>query len=129
MKSFGSSLYRPRLGGGTIETELAAASRRPEKRLTRQIQGTSMSGHPGQEMLNLIRGRGSGPKMENEVMSIESVIIQSLDYACTSGWDTLKQAEFAARVVQRMRPEWSDDEAQSAVDWVRSCATGELRAF
>jgi hypothetical protein len=36
--------------------------------------------------------------MGNEGMSIESVICQSLDYACTSGWDSLKQTEFAARV-------------------------------
>jgi hypothetical protein len=62
-------------------------------------------------------------------MSIESVICQSLDYACTSGWDSLRQAEFAARVAQRIRPDWSDIEARSAVDWVRSRATGELRAF
>jgi hypothetical protein len=67
--------------------------------------------------------------MGNEVMSIESVICQSLDYACTSGWDSPKQAEFAARVAQRVRPDWSDVEALSAVDWVRSRARDELRAF
>lgn len=67
--------------------------------------------------------------MGNEVMSIESVICQSLDYASTSGWDSLKQAEFAARVAQRMRPDWSDVEALSAVDWVRSRAGDELRAI
>lgn len=67
--------------------------------------------------------------MENEVMSIETVIYQSLDYASTSGWDSLKQTEFAAKVVQRVRPEWSDVEALSAVDWVRSQAGGELRAI
>ncbi len=61
-------------------------------------------------------------------MSIESVIYQSLDYASTSGWDFLKQTEFAAQVVQRVRPEWSDLEALSAVDWVRSQAAGELCA-
>lgn len=66
--------------------------------------------------------------MGNEVMSIESVIYQSLDYASTSGWDSLKQTEFAAQVVQRVRPEWSDLEALSAVDWVRSQAAGELCA-
>ena len=67
--------------------------------------------------------------MKNKVMSIESVICQSLDYACTSGWDSLRQTEFAARVAQQVRPDWSDLEARSAVDWVRSRATGELRAF
>jgi hypothetical protein len=67
--------------------------------------------------------------MRNKVMSIEAVICQSLDYACTSGWDSLKQTEFAARVAQQVRPDWSDLEARSAVDWVRSRATGELRAF
>jgi hypothetical protein len=66
--------------------------------------------------------------MENEVRSIESVIYQSLDYASTSGWESLKQTEFAAQVVQRVRPEWSDLEALSAVDWVRSQAAGELCA-
>jgi hypothetical protein len=66
--------------------------------------------------------------MGNEDMSIESVIYQSLDYASTSGWDSLKQTEFAAQVVQRVRPEWSDLEALSAVDWVRSQAAGELCA-
>lgn len=55
-------------------------------------------------------------------MSIETVISQSLDYASTSGWDALKQTEFAAKVVQKMRPDWSDLEALSAVDWVRSQA-------
>jgi hypothetical protein len=67
--------------------------------------------------------------MGNEVMSIESVICQSLDYTCTSGWDSLKQTEFAARVAQQVRPDWSDIEARSAVDWVRSRAIDELRAF
>jgi len=67
--------------------------------------------------------------MRNKVMSIESVICQSLDYACTSGWDSLRQTEFAARVAQQVRPDWSDVEARSAVDWVRSRATGELRAY
>ena len=67
--------------------------------------------------------------MGNEVMSIESVIHQSLDYACTSGWDSLKQTEFAARVAQQVRPDWSDLEARSAVDWVRSRAADELGAI
>ena len=67
--------------------------------------------------------------MTRETLSIESVIWQCLDHACTSGWDSFKQTEFAARVVQRIRPDWSDVEARSAVDWVRSRPTGELRAF
>ncbi len=67
--------------------------------------------------------------MTHKEISLESVICQSLDYACTSGWDSLKQTEFAARVAQQVRPDWSDLEARSAVDWVRSRATDELRAF
>lgn len=62
-------------------------------------------------------------------MSLESVIYQSLDYACTSGWDAGRQRELAVRVVQRLRPNWSDLEAQSAVDWVRSNAPVELPAI
>jgi len=62
-------------------------------------------------------------------MSVEAVISQTLDYACTSGWDSGKQAELAARVVQRVRPDWSEVEARSAVDWVRSRASHELRAI
>ena len=62
-------------------------------------------------------------------MSIESVICQSLDYASTSGWDSFKQTEFAARVVQRLRPDWSDVEALCAVDWVRSQGASELHAI
>jgi hypothetical protein len=62
-------------------------------------------------------------------MSLESVIYQSLDYASTSGWDAGRQRELAVRVVQRLRPNWSDLEAQSAVDWVRSSALVELPAI
>lgn len=67
--------------------------------------------------------------MKTETMSIEAVISQTLDYACISGWDPGKQVELAARVVQRVRPDWSDLEAHSAVDWVRSRAGQELRAI
>ena len=67
--------------------------------------------------------------MKTEAMSIEAVISQTLEYACISGWDTGKQAELAARVAQRIRPDWSDLEARSAVDWVRSRAGQELRAI
>ena len=67
--------------------------------------------------------------MRPQAMSIEAVISQTLDYACISGWDPGKQAELAARVVQRVRPDWSDLEARSAVDWVRSRAGQELRAI
>ena len=62
-------------------------------------------------------------------MSIEAVISQTLDYACISGWDAGKQVELAARVVRRVRPDWSELEARSAVDWVRSRADQELRAL
>jgi len=67
--------------------------------------------------------------MGRKAMSIEAVICQSLDYACTSGWDSRKQTELAVRVVQRVRPDWSDLEAVSAVDWVRSRTAYELRPF
>jgi hypothetical protein len=63
--------------------------------------------------------------MRRKAMSIESVICQSLDFACTSGWDSHKQTELAVRVVQRVRPDWSDLEALSAVDWVRSSSSLE----
>lgn len=67
--------------------------------------------------------------MRTKVMSIEAVISQTLDYACTSGWESGQQTELAARVVQRVRPDWSDLEVRSAVDWVRSRADRELRAI
>ncbi len=67
--------------------------------------------------------------MERKEMSIESVICQALDYARTAGWDALRQTEFAARVARRVRPDWSELEAVSAVDWVRSRAAYELRPF
>lgn len=67
--------------------------------------------------------------MTTKAMSIEAVISQTLDYGCTAGWDSGKQVELAARVAQRVRPDWSDLEAHSAVDWVRSRADRELRAF
>ncbi len=56
--------------------------------------------------------------MGRKEMNIESVICQSLDYACTCVWDSPKQKELAIRVLQRMRPDWSDLVALSAVDWV-----------
>ena len=129
MKSFISRLNRPRLGGVAIGIEPATVNRRPEERLA--------GAHPEDpsdcgilfKFYRKRKGIGSDLKMGNEVMSIESVIHQSLDYACTSGWDSLKQTEFAARVAQQVRPDWSDLEARSAVDWVRSRATDELRAF
>ena len=67
--------------------------------------------------------------MRPQAMSIEAVISQTLDYACVSGWDSSRQVELAARVVRRVRPDWSDVEARSAVDWVRSRNGQELRAI
>ncbi len=67
--------------------------------------------------------------MERKEMSLEAVICQALDHARTSGWDARRQTELAARVVQRVRPEWSELEAVAAVDWVRSGAAYELRPF
>jgi len=67
--------------------------------------------------------------MKTKAMSIEAVICQTLDYACVAGWDSGRQVELAARVAQRVRPDWSDLEARSAVDWVRSRAGRELRAI
>ena len=56
--------------------------------------------------------------MGRKEMSIEAVICQCLDYACSSGWDSAKQKELAVRVLQRMQPDWSDLEALSAIDRV-----------
>jgi hypothetical protein len=67
--------------------------------------------------------------MGHQEMSIESVICQTLDYACISGWNANKQTEFAVCVVQRVRPDWSELEAVSAVDWVHRRAAYELRPF
>ena len=67
--------------------------------------------------------------MGNKVMSIESVICLSLNYASASGWDSFKQTEFAAKVVQRLRPDWTEEEVLCAVDWVRSQASGDLQAI
>ena len=58
-------------------------------------------------------------------MTVEAVIHQSLEYANAAGWDRLRQDELAACVVCRVRPDWSDSQALSAVDWVRSLSACE----
>lgn len=53
-------------------------------------------------------------------MATEVVIQRSVDYARARDWDREKQDELAARTIRTIRPDWSDIQALSAVDWVRS---------
>ena len=62
-------------------------------------------------------------------MTVEVVIQQSLEYAHVRGWDLSAQDELAAKVVQKVRPDWSEIQALSAVDWVRSLAPSALPTF
>jgi hypothetical protein len=55
-------------------------------------------------------------------MAVEVVIQHALDYAQACGWDHCGQDELALRALQNVRPEWSEMQALSAVDWVRSLA-------
>ncbi len=55
-------------------------------------------------------------------MAVEVMIRRALDYARDCGWDRRGQEEVALRVLRNVRPEWSEAEALSAVDWVRSLA-------
>jgi hypothetical protein len=50
-------------------------------------------------------------------MAVEVVIQQSLEYAHVRGWDL------------SVRPDWSEIQALSAVDWVRSLAPSALPTF
>ena len=61
-------------------------------------------------------------------MAVETVIQRALDYAHACGWDRRGQDEVALRALQNVRPEWSEIEALSAVDWVRSLAPGAVPA-
>ena len=53
-------------------------------------------------------------------MAIEIVIQRTLEHAYASGRDQRAQDELAARAVRKVRPDWSEIQALSAVDWVRS---------
>ena len=53
-------------------------------------------------------------------MAVEIVIQRSLEYAQTMNCDRQSQDELAARTLRIVRPDWSDIQALSAVDWVRS---------
>ena len=55
-------------------------------------------------------------------MAVEVMIRRALDYARDCGWGVGQQDEVALRLLQNVRPEWSEAEALSAVDWVRSQA-------
>jgi len=59
-------------------------------------------------------------------MAVEVVIQRALDTAHACGWDHRGQDELAVRAVQNARAEWSEIEALSAVDWVRSLAPGAV---
>ena len=52
--------------------------------------------------------------------ALEVVIQRSLEHAHASGRDRSGQDELAARAVRKVRPDWSEIQALSAVDWVRS---------
>ena len=53
-------------------------------------------------------------------MAIEIVIQRALVHADACGRDRCGQDELAARAVRKVRPDWSEIQALSAVDWVRS---------
>jgi len=53
-------------------------------------------------------------------MAAETIIQRSLEFALACNWDRQRQDELAARVVLEIRPDWSEIQALSAVDWVRS---------
>lgn len=55
-------------------------------------------------------------------MAVEVMIQRALEYARDCGWGARGQEELALRVLQNVRPEWSEAQALSAVDWVRSLA-------
>ena len=61
-------------------------------------------------------------------MAVEVVNQRALDTAHACGWDHRGQDELALRAMQNVRPEWSEIEALSAVDWVRSLAPGAVPA-
>lgn len=62
-------------------------------------------------------------------MTVEVVIQKSLEYAHAHGWDLSAQDELAAKVVREVRPDWSEIQALSAVDWVRSLSPSTLPTF
>lgn len=53
-------------------------------------------------------------------MAIEIVIKRALTHAQACGRNEHGQDELAARAVREARPDWSEIQALSAVDWVRS---------
>lgn len=58
-------------------------------------------------------------------MTVEAIIRQCLAYTKASGWDYHKETQLAACVVYLSRPGWSEIQALSAVDWVRSLPHSE----
>ena len=59
-------------------------------------------------------------------MAVNVVIQQTLECARAWGWDNLAQDELAAWVVRKARPDWTEIQALSAVDWVRSLQPSAL---
>ena len=53
-------------------------------------------------------------------MVLEVVIQRALEHGQAGGGDRHAQDELAAQAVRKIRPEWSEIQALSAVDWVRS---------
>jgi hypothetical protein len=72
--------------------------------------------------LSAMMNRRSAPLEGVFDMAVEVVIQRALDYGHACGWDHRGQDELALCALQNVRPEWSEIEALSAVDWVRSLA-------
>ena len=59
-------------------------------------------------------------------MAVEDVIQRALNYAHACGWDHRLQDEVAVRALRNIRPDWSETQALSAIDWVRSLSSGGI---
>jgi hypothetical protein len=59
-------------------------------------------------------------------MAVEVVIQRSLDFADACGWDHQLQDEVVVRTLRYVRPDWSEIQALSAIDWVRSLSPSAL---
>ena len=60
-------------------------------------------------------------------MAVDVVIQCALNYAHACGRDHRGQDELALRALQNVRPEWSEIEALSTVDWVRPLRLARCR--
>ena len=62
-------------------------------------------------------------------MAIEDVIQRTLNFAHARGWDQGLQDELALRTLRYARPDWSEIQALSAIDWVRSLSPNAVVAI